>query len=131
MGLTLTQFLKKKFKGKELVSIPKYSELPIRPDIVALAVLNKNDENILGWIIGECKVSGLTTGDLRQAVYNSGIAEAYESYLFLEGSLSEEAKKLIETGGHSYSGTNRWGKPVKKRLIIIIYENGRFSRTLL
>jgi len=119
-----------RYKGKELASIPKYANLSIRPDLIALAVINKNDSGISGWIIGECKVSGLTTGDLRQAVYNSGVAEAYESYLFCEGALTREVKALIESGGHLYSGTNKWGRPVKKRLILKIYENGRFGKTI-
>lgn len=130
MGLTLTQFLKKKYKGTELVSIPKYDELSIRPDVIALAVINKNKERTLGWIIGECKVSSLSSADLRQAVYYANIAEAYEAYLFHEGSLSREVRDLIKTGGHLYLGINKWGRPVRKRLMIKIYENGRFAKTL-
>ena len=130
MGLTLTQFVRKKYKGKKLICIPKYDELPIRPDVVALAVINKNKEKTLGWIIGECKVSSLSSTDLRQAVYYANQAEAYEAYLFYEGSLSKEVRDLIKTGGHSYLGTNKWGKSVRKRLMIKIYENGRFTKTL-
>jgi len=130
MGLTLTQFVKKRYKGEELVCIPKFDELPIRPDVVALAVVNQNKEKTLGWIIGECKVSSLSSTDLRQAVYYANVAEAHEAYLFYKGSLSKEVRDLIKTGGHRYLGTNRWGKPVRKRLTIKIYENGRFSKTL-
>lgn len=131
IGLTITQFLRMKYKGEELALVPKYADLSIRPDLIALAVIKKNGSEFPAWIIGECKVSGLSAGDLRQAVYNSGIAEAYESYLFCEGALSREVKALIESGaGLLYFGTNKWGKPVKKRLIIKIYENGRFGKTI-
>jgi len=130
MGLTLTQFLEKNYKGKELIRIPKYSELSIRPDVVALAVINKNKEKTLGWIIGECKYSSLSSGDLRQAVYYANIAEAYEAYLFYGGTLSKEIRDLIKAGGHIYLGSNKWGKLVKKRLLIKVYENGRFTKTL-
>ena len=130
MGLTLTQFIKKKYKGKELVCIPKYDELSIRPDVVALAVINKNKEETLGWIIGECKVSSLSSADLRQAVYYANVAEAYEAYLFYEGTLSKEVRDLVKAGGHSCLGINKWGKTVRKRLMIKIYENRRFSKTL-
>jgi len=130
MGLTLTQFLEKNYKGKELIRIPKYSELSIRPDVVALAVINKNKEKTLGWIIGECKYSSLGSGDLRQAVYYANIAEAYEAYLFYGGTLSKEIRDLIKAGGHIYMGSNKWGKLVKKRLLIKVYENGRFTKTL-
>lgn len=130
VGLTITQFLRKNYVGERLASIPKYADLSIRPDLIALAVVNKNHSGISGWIIGECKVSGISAADLRQAVYNSGIAEAYESYLFCEGELTREAKALIESGGHLYSGTNKWGRPVKKHLVLRIYESGRFRRTI-
>lgn len=130
MGLTLTQFVKKKYKGKELACIPKYDELSIRPDVIALAVINRNKEKTHGWIIGECKFSSLSSADLRQAVYYANVAEAYEAYLFYGGSLSREVGDLIKAGGHSYMGINKWGRPVKKRLMIKIYENGRFTKTL-
>lgn len=131
VGLTITQFLRVKYKGEELVSIPKYADLSIRPDLIALALINKNGLVTPLWIIGECKVSGLSASDLRQTAYNSGIAEAYESYLFYEGTLSQEVKALIESGsGLLYFGTNKWGKPVRKRLILVLYENGRFVRTV-
>ena len=130
MGLTLTQFVEKKYKGKELVRIPKYGELSIRPDVVALAVINKSKEKTLGWIIGECKFSSLSSADLRQAVYYANVAEAYEAYLFYGGTLSKEVRDLIKAGGHSYLGINKWGKPVRKRLMIKVYENDRFTKTL-
>ena len=130
MGLTLTQFLEKNYKGTDLIRIPKYSDLSIRPDVVALAVINKNKEETLGWIIGECKFSSLSVVDLRQAVYNANVAEAYEAYLFYGGTLSKEVRDLIKAGGHLYMGTNKWRKPVRKRLMIKIYENGRFTKTL-
>lgn len=130
IGLTLTQYVKKKYKGKELACIPKYDELPIRPDVIALAVINKNKEKTFGWIIGECKVSSLSVADLRQGVYYAYVAEAYEAYLFHEGSLSKEVRDLIKTGGHLYVGINKWGRDVKKRLAIKTYENGRFTKTL-
>ena len=130
MSLTLTQFLEKNYKGKDLIHIPKYSELSIRPDVVALAVINKNKEKTLGWIIGECKFSSLSSADLRQAVYYANVAEAYEAYLFYGGTLSKEVRDLIKAGGHLYMGTNKWQKSVRKRLMIKIYENGRFTKTL-
>lgn len=130
MSLTLTQFLEKNYKGKELIRIPKYSELSIRPDVVALAVINKHKEKTLGWIIGECKYSSLSSGDLRQAVYYANVAEAYEAYLFYGGTLSKEVRDLIKAGGHIYLGSNKWGKLVKKRLLIKVYENDRFTKTL-
>lgn len=130
MGLTLTEFLRKNYKGKELVSIPKYDELSIRPDVVALALIKKNQEKTLSWIIGECKVSPLSSADLRQAVYYASVSEAYEAYLFHEGSLSREVFDLIKAGGHSYMGINKWGSLVRKRLMIKIYENSRFTKTL-
>lgn len=130
MGFTLTQFIKKRYIGKELVCIPKYNELSIRPDIVALAIINKNKGKTLGWIIGECKFSSLSSADLRQAVYYANVAEAYEAYLFYEGSLSKEVSDLIKAGGHIYLGINKWGRSVKKRLMIRIYENDRFTKTL-
>lgn len=130
IGLTLTQFLIRRYKGEELASIPKYADLPIRPDLIALAVVNKNKSKTFGWIIGECKVSALSVGDIRQAVYYAGIAEAYGGYLFYEGQMTREVKALIQSGGLLYSGTNKWGKPVRKRLVIKIYENCRFSKTI-
>ena len=130
VGLTITQYLKKNYIGEKLASIPKYSELSIRPDLIALAKIKKNHSDISGWIIGECKVSGISAPDLRQPVYNSGIAEAYESYLFGEGELTHEAKSLIQSGGLLYSGTNKWGSPVRKRLVIKTYENARFGKTI-
>lgn len=128
--LTVSDFLKKNFKGTELVQIPQYDEMHIRPDIIALLILNNQQKKGLGWVVGECKVSSISSEDLRQAVFYANTSKAYEAYLFLTGTLSSEVEKIIESGGHSYLGTNKWGREVRKRVHLRVYENGRFAKTI-
>lgn len=130
VGLTITEYLHKKFKGDQLTSIPYYNELPIRPDIVGILKFRRNEDFSLGWLIGECKVGKVNTSDFRQAVYYANISRAYESYLFYRGLLSKEVEDSIRTGGHLYQGINRWGKPVRKRLIIVKHDGVRFIKIL-
>ena len=132
IGLTVTQFLHKKFKGRELVCIPHYDELPIMPDIIGILKFHKNNEDtLMGWIIGECKVNKVNVADFRQAVSYANVSHAYEAYLFYFGNLSNQVIKLIKAGGHLYQGTNKWGKIVTKRLIFVKYDGVRFAKTIL
>jgi hypothetical protein len=131
IGLTITEYLHKKFKGNQLICIPYYNELQIRPDIIGILKFNRNGDFGLGWLIGECKVGKVNTSDLRQAVYYANTSKAYESYLFYNGILSKEVEDLIKTGGHLYQGINKWGKTVKKRLIIVKHDGNRFVKSLL
>jgi len=128
IGLTLSEFVRKKFKGEQLTCIPKYQELSIRPDIVALLITLENKVFKLGWIISECKVGKVNAADFRQAIHYANVAEAYIAYLFYCGGLSQEVLEAIRTGGHLYTGTNKWGRTVKKRLIFVKYENNRFVK---
>lgn len=130
LSFTISEFLHRKFKGQNLVCIPHYSTLSIKPDVIALMKFNLNDRaNILGWIIGECKIGGVTVADFRQAVHYANIAEAYEGYLFYEGQLSREVLDSLHGGGHLYRGTNKWGKPVMKKLIFVKYEDKKFIKS--
>jgi len=128
IGLTLSEFVRKKFKGEQLTRIPKYQEISIRPDIIALLITLKNQDFKLGWIISECKVGKVNVADFRQALHYANIAEAYNAYLFYFGELSREVLEAINKGGHLYTGTNKWGRTVKKRLIFVKYENNRFIK---
>ena len=128
LGLTLSEFVRKQFKGKQLTCIPKYQELSIRPDIVALMITLENKDFKLGWIISECKVGRVNAADFRQAIHYANVAEAYIAYLFYFGELSKEVLEAIRTGGHIYTGMNKWGRTVKKRLIFVKSENNRFVK---
>ena len=130
MGLTLSQFLFKKFKGSQLTSIPHYKELAIRPDIIALLRLKSDCNDILEWVVGECKVNGVSAGELGQAVRYANASRAYEAYLFYQGELSRETIEAIKAGGHLYDGTNRWGKIVKKRIVFVKYHYHKFSKII-
>lgn len=131
VGLTITEYLHKKFKGNQLTCIPYYNELPIRPDIISIIKFRQNNDFGLGWLIGECKVGKVNMSDLRQAVYYANVSKAYESYLFYTGFLSKDIENAIKTGGHLYQGTNKWGKLVNKRLIIVRYDGSKFNKSFL
>lgn len=131
VSLIITEFLHKKFKGEQLICIPRYNDLPIRPDIIGVLKFRKNEDYIMGWLIGECKVGKVNVADFRQAVYYANISQAYEAYLFYSGVFSKEVTGSIKVGGHLYLGANRWGKPVKKRLIFIQYNGVRFRKSIL
>jgi hypothetical protein len=130
VSLTITDFVRKKFKGKELICIPRYNNLPIRPDIISVLKFRKNEKYIMGWLIGECKVGKVDAADFRQALHYASISQAYEAYLFFTGVLSKEVTDSVKVGGHLYLGTNRWGKPVRKRLIFVKYDGVRFIKSI-
>ena len=129
MGLTLSRFVREKFKGEQLIRIPKYQELSIRPDIIALMIISKNEGLNLGWIISECKAGKVNMADFRQTIHYATVAGAYVAYLFYHDDISQEVLEAINTGGHLYDGTNKWGRTVKKRLIFVRYKNNRFIKT--
>jgi len=128
INLTITQFLHRKFKGDQLVCIPRYNDLAIRPDIIAVIKFPQNEGHIMGWIIGECKVGGVSVADFRQAVHYANIAGAYEAYMFYGEILSREVLDSIDAGGHLYLGMNKWGKTVKKRLLFVEYKDNRLIK---
>lgn len=129
LSFTISDFLHKKFKGSELVSIPRYNSLFIRPDIIALTKFEPNNEgSVIAWVIGECKADRVNVADFRQAVHYANVAGAYEGYLFYEGDLSREVIDSIKAGGHLYRGTNKWGKAVMKQLIFVKYEDEKFAK---
>lgn len=132
LSFTISEFLHKKFKGQELVSIPRYNSLSIRPDIIGLIKFESNNEqSIMGWVIGECKADKVNAADFRQAVHYANVSGAYEGYLFFGGDLSREVMDSIKAGGHLYGGTNKWGKAVTKQLIFIKYEDEKFVKLSL
>jgi len=128
IGMTVTNFLKRKFKGSQLTSIPKYNSLQIRPDLIAILLSSTDSSEIPLWIIGECKVGRITRGYFRQAKDYADTACSYEAYLFYDNDLSTEVIKAIENGGHIYNGTNRWGKPVRKKIEFVKYSNNKFTK---
>ncbi|MFQ6116293.1 MAG: hypothetical protein ACE5NG_19725 [bacterium] len=128
LSMTITQYLYRNFKGKELTRIPHHGELEIRPDIIAINIFPNDKQPILTWMIGECKSDKVSIGDFGQAIRYANRAEAYEAYLFYDGYLSRDVKTSIRSGGHLYSGINRWGKPVQKMLILMKYEKQQGNR---
>lgn len=130
ISLTITQFLHRKFKGEQLVCIPRYNDLAIRPDVIGVTKFPKNEGYTMGWIVGECKVGRPNASDFRQAVHYANVTGAYEAYMFYEGTLSREVLDSINTGGHLYSGTNKWGRTVKKRLLFVEHEDDRLIKKI-
>lgn len=132
LSFTISDFLHKKFKGSELVCIPRYNSLSIRPDIIGLAKFEQNNEqSVIAWIIGECKADRVNAADFRQAIHYANVAGAYEGYLFYDGHLSREVIDSIKAGGHLYTGTNKWGKAVRKQLIFVKWEDEKFVKYYL
>ena len=110
----LTSFLFKKFKGADLITIPKYDKLFIEPDVIGII----NFSNLKVWIVSECKVD-VRWGDYRQALDYASRSVAYDAGMIYCGPVSETVRKDVLKGGHVYYGMNSKGRIVKKRLKIV------------
>jgi hypothetical protein len=117
LQLTVSEYLKKNFTGNILLSIPKYNEMDVKPDILSIVKLEKGK---LGLVIAECKIN-VGIQDFRQAMDYAERCQSYEAYLVFCGKLSEDVKDRIRMGGNTYCGLNRYGKVVSKKLIIVEY----------
>lgn len=128
IGLTLSQYLLKKFKGKQLTDIPNYNALHIRPDVIALIISRKDNNRQLLWTMGECKVGKISVRDFRQARFYFEVSNTYEGFVFYAGVLSEEVRRLVLRGFDVYNGTNKWGQITKKRMIFVEYVDNVFKK---
>jgi len=77
--------------------------------------------------MAECKVSQLSMPGLRQAVFYAATMNCYDAYMIFGNHLSKPVSEAIEHGEHSYSGSNRAGRVVTKRLILVRHFDGKFS----
>ncbi|MEM4381258.1 MAG: hypothetical protein QXX19_03430 [Candidatus Caldarchaeum sp.] len=131
LSTTLSGYLRKKFRGKTLINIPKHDELHIRPDIIALLIRRDDGHARFLWVIGECKVGEITVNDFRQAKFYFELSNTYEAYLFCGDEVSEEVRILVRKGAHVYNGTDRWGNIIRKRVIFLKYKNGTFKKLII
>jgi len=128
LGMSLKDFLLKKFDGDDLACIPNYFTLNIRPDIIGILVLPNSERRHRAWIIAECKSKkAIGYSDFRQFADYAQKTNAYGAYFVYNDNLSSEIEDQMRSAG-TYDGMNRWGQITRKRLIITNYENGRFRR---
>lgn len=125
--VSLSDWIRTHFRGKELAAIPKYQSLEIEPDIIALV---RRDMVPNTWVMGECKVDVVGVGDYRQALNYPNVANASAGYLFFEGKLAQPVLRLIEQGESTFQGTNTQGRITSKRLMILGFSDGRFRKVL-
>jgi hypothetical protein len=117
LGLTISEFLKRKFSGEILSSIPRYNEMNVKPDIFSIVRLERGK---LGLVIAECKINvGLK--DFRQVMDYARTCQCYEAYLAFYGKLSEDVINRIRIKDILYNGLNRYGEIVSKELVIVEY----------
>jgi hypothetical protein len=117
LQLTVSEYLRRNFTGNVILSIPRYNEMDVKPDILSIVRLEAEK---LGLIIAECKMN-VTIQDFRQTMDYARRCQSYEAYLVFYGKLSENVKDRIRMGDNTYYGLNKYGKVVLKKLIIVEY----------
>jgi len=115
-GLSVTGFLKNNYKGDLLRRIPKYNDMHVKPDIIAI-LRTKHDTFAL--MTAECKIDPVNTGDLRQAIDYASVCCSYEAFFVFQGPLNQVVKDRIRSGNSVYLGYNESGR-LSKRILMLI-----------
>ena len=118
LNMTVTEYLKKNFFGKELSLILDYDKMYVRPDIIALVRLRTKH---LALVIAECKVGLVRVSDFRQALDYARVCKSYQAYLVFHGKLSNEVKRRLRVMDNVYEGYNSFSRLVRKFLHVVKY----------
>lgn len=100
----LVNYLRRKFFGSDLTSIPNHGRANVEPDIAGIIISPETGQKL--WVIAEVKGNEtvISQENRRQAKDYAQATNAFRAYLVSDGPLGRDVVQDIRNGMHSYTG---------------------------